>query len=201
MDYLKNWLPACPMKKTYSYSHLGYGILGECLAYVEEESYMEVIRQLILEPLKMTSTSIHVPEKSLNYYAQGFTQRCTLTPHRPSNLLDGANALRSTSGDMLKFLEANLGERTPISLILAMGLAQKSIFKVDIDFSIGLGWERYKYEGQLIIEQDGGGAGFSSYIGMLPKQKIGIVLLANKGKINIKSFGRHLLMRLVHCKD
>ena len=49
----------------------------------------------------------------------------------------------------------------------------------------------------MTIDKNGGLAGTSTYIGMLPKRHIGFVVMANRGKCNATVLGRRLLLALV----
>jgi beta-lactamase class C len=66
---------------------------------------------------------------------------------------------------------------------------------------MGLAWQRYTGDGVLMIDKNGGVPGFSSYIGMQPDKKIGIVILANKSKSDSTELGRKLLLQLIKDHD
>lgn len=196
MQFLEQWEPSHPIGSRSVYSNLGFGLLGYAISNVEKKSYADTIRLLITIPLNMKSTFIMVPHHFQDLYAHGYNRNGGLAQRYPLNAWPGGGALRSTSDDMLKFLLANMGIEGPPEMLQAMQIAQKGIFKVNNHLTLGLGWQRFTKDGLLYIDKNGGVEGFSSYIGWIPNQKIGIVLLANKGKTQITQLGRHILSSL-----
>lgn len=196
VSYLEKWKPSQQIGTNYSYSNLGFGLIGYALSAVNGKSYEEVIRDNILIPLNMSSTEIIVPSNLMSRYAQGYSPQGNLAKMFPLNAWAAGGALRSTSRDMLNFLMANLGVKGPENIIQAMQFAQQGLVKVNDRLTMGLGWQRVNDEGLLLVDKNGGVEGFSSYIGMLPSKKMGIVILANKGKTQITSLGRKILVQL-----
>lgn len=192
LAYLNQWKPDHPIGTNYLYSNLGYGILGMALANRVRTSYDLMLQHDILQPLGMTSTMTKVPAGLMKNYAQGYGPQGNPTPQL-KNILLGGGALRSTATDLLKFLEANLGVNAPQELAYAIQIAQKGYYRVNDKLIMGLGWQRFQANDFLIIDKNGGVPGFSSYIGMLPNEKIGVVILANKSKIQSTEIGRRLL--------
>lgn len=197
MPFLEKWKPSYPVGTRYAYSNLGFGILGFALENVEQKDYMEILSEFILNPLKMSSTMINVPQNLEANYAQGYTRTGVKAPQYNVTVFPGGGALRSTSSDMLKFLEANMGIEGPKELMKAMQYAQNGLYRVNDHLTMGLGWQRFTTEGGwLIIDKNGGVSGFSSYIGMVPDKKLGIVILMNKGKSQSTEIGRKILTLL-----
>lgn len=196
ISFLQHWQPNYSIGTRYEYSNLAFGLLGYALEAVEKKPYEEIIAEDILKPLGMNMTFTQVPESQLSQYAQGYNQKGYEAPRRIPGYLLGSGALRSTVKDMLKFLKANMGINTPENLLKAMHLAQQPFYKVRKHFIIGLGWQRFDFEGTLVINKNGGVTGFTSYIGWIPEKKIGIVILTNKGKARSTAVGRYLLTAL-----
>lgn len=191
-DFLIKWHPDTPIGTKYVYSNLGFGVLGYALENVEHLSYEQVIQKLILQPLHMNSTVIEISKNQ----AQGYNPlRKRVIPKKPG-ILPGGGALKSSAEDMLKFLEANLGVYGPDEIKEAMQLTQQGHFKVNSQLTLGLGWQLFEKGGMLIVDKNGGVPGFSSYIGMIPEKKMGIVVLMNKAKTNSTQIGRRLLQQL-----
>ncbi len=98
---------------------------------------------------------------------------------------------------MGKFLAANLGEDRERPLITkAMQFAQQPYFKASEQMTQGLAWQRVHVHGELVIDKNGGLDGTSTYIGMLPARRLGVVVLANRGKVEATGLGRKLLIAL-----
>lgn len=192
LEFLETWTPK---SSHYRYSNLGFGLIGYALETLTQKSYEQLLTRDIFRPLNMTSTVVNIPDNRRSLVAQGYSRNGKPVPFRESpNAWPAGGALYSSSFDMLKFLKANLGiGDTSSELLAAMQLAQKSYFKVNEKLEMGLGWQRVFLDGHLLIEKNGGVPGFSSYIGMVPAKKIGIVILTNKAKINSTRFGRLLI--------
>jgi len=195
LQFLEEWEAPYPIGTHYLYSNLGFGILGDAVARVERRPYGEAIKHLILQPLEMRSTFVIVPHLLQSFYAYGYNKNGALAERYPLNAWPGGGALRSTSDDMLKFLMANLGIEGPPEILTAMQLAQKGLYKVNANLTMGLGWQKFAKEDLIIVDKNGGVEGFSSYIGLIPDKKIGIVLLANKGKAQLTKIGREILIQ------
>lgn len=194
--FLQKWRPKYPIGTRYAYSNLGFGLLGYVLENVEKRNYEEVIKGDILIPLGMNMTFTEVPNSLLSQYAQGYDVHGRVTIRRPHGPIPGSGALRSTAKDMLKFLKANMGLAGPEELREAMELAKKPYYKVRDHFDMGLGWQRIEHKGTLMIDKNGGVAGFTSYIGWIPEKRLGIVILTNKGGARTTYIGRFILEQL-----
>lgn len=197
LTFLKAWRPNYPIGTRYLYSNLAFGLLGEAISKVEELSYEASIQKLILQPLGMSSTYVYVPSTQSKNVAQGYNKEGHVVHPFGRNLWPGGGALRSSASDMLKFLKANLNLEGSEDVKMAMQLAQKGYFKVNSHLTMGLGWQRFLHENQvLIIDKNGGLEGFSTYIGMLPEEETGIVILCNRGYTHVTKIGREILLQL-----
>lgn len=201
IQFIQNWEPNTPIGSHYLYSNLGFGLLGYALENVENRSFEEVMQHDILKPLGMHHTFTVVPSKDMHLYAQGYGPKGFRAPYRKDNFLPGGGALRSTADDMLKFLLANLNIEGPQKLRQAMQNAQQPFFKVSNKLTLGLGWQRVHVNKMLVIDKNGGLPGFSSYIGMIPEKKMGVVLLVNKSKADSTEIGREILKFMAPAID
>ena len=181
MQQLLQWQPKYPIGTHYSYSNIGFGLLGEAVANALGENYDIAIKQYILQPLDMSSTAAIVPVNQLNRYAQGYDAQGNPALHHVSTPWPGSASLRSTSSDLLQYLKANLGViKIPTQLSAAINLTQQGYFKIKPNFMQGLAWQLKIKHNLNIINKTGTNAGFNSYVVMLPQQKIAIVVLTNK---------------------
>lgn len=97
-----------PANAGFLYSNVGVGLLGQALANRAGTSYMNLLRQEVTDPLGMSETAISLSERQKRHLLAGH-----LANHQPAhawdlNALAGAGGVRSTAGDMLKYLEAQL---------------------------------------------------------------------------------------------
>jgi beta-lactamase class C len=64
----------------------------------------------------------------------------------------------------------------------ALKTIQRQRFEVSPKFGQAMAWENVHLDGVNIVDKPGGLNNASAYIGLVPKQNIGIVLLANRGE-------------------
>jgi beta-lactamase class C len=110
----------------------------------------------------------------------------------------GTGQMYSSARDMARFLAANLGE-LPVdpTLQAALQLAQRGIFPMSQRVTQALAWEVDRGP-PLIVEKNGGLNNTTAYIGMMPAEKIGTVILSNRGSNNAGALvGRRIMLRLV----
>jgi D-alanyl-D-alanine-carboxypeptidase/D-alanyl-D-alanine-endopeptidase len=163
----------------FEYSNLGMGLLGALLAQRAGQTYEQLVKTRILDPLGMTSTGIALTPDMQARLAKGHTAEGAPAANWDLPALAGAGALRSTMNDMLKFLGANLSE--PASdLERAMRMAQQSRFPVSANARIGLGWITVTTENGEFIYHDGGTGGYGAIVGIDTKRGVGVVLLGNR---------------------
>src|SRR5262249_20258260 len=108
----------------------------------------------------------------------------------------GAGQMFSSARDMARFLAANMGEPSGNGeLQRAMAQAQRGLFPMSSHNDQALAWEVNKKDG-LIVEKNGGLDNSSTYIGLIPGRKIGVVILSNRGNQAPNVIGRRILLEL-----
>ena len=158
----------------YSYSNYGAGILGYVLTQIYKQSYRDLLKEKILDPLNMTSTD--VPSRFVDL-PEELTARIA-TPHNGGKAVShwelgslvGAGAMISSAEDLVKFGTAHWDNTIPQGL--ASSLAEVAKPRME---NQGLGWG---------IDQDnlnhgGGTGGFRTDIEVNPKDRTVRVFLAN----------------------
>ncbi len=123
--YLAKHGVAKPEDATFAYSNLGVGLLGQALAVRAGRSYADQLREEITGPLGLTDTVVKLSAEQQRRFMQGYDYK-----HRPVHAWDldalaGAGAIRSTAGDMLTYLEANLHPEKYAALSGAFGLSHQ----------------------------------------------------------------------------
>jgi CubicO group peptidase (beta-lactamase class C family) len=112
--------------------------------------------------------------------------------------MEGFGSFRSTVGDLLTFISANLGQ-TETALLPAMKLTHLKHRSAENRFIpgwVGLGWQIIDNHGTLVLDHSGETWGYVSYVGFIEYARVGVVVLANflDGTVQIKGF--RLLERL-----
>ena len=78
-----------------------------------------------------------------------------------------------------------------------MEFAQRGVFPISRRVTQALAWEVNRGP-PLIVDKNGGLNNTTTYIGMMPAKKIGVVILANRGSENAAApIGQRIMLRLV----
>lgn len=168
---------AKPGNAAYLYSNLGVGLLGQVLADHAGTTYRNLLKQEVTEPLGLTDTTVSLTPDQRERFLQG--HRGPNIPQRGWDLgsLEGAGAIRSTAGDLLTYLDAQLHpERFPA---LTAAINQSHILRAEADpgVRIALAWHFDVDAG--VYFHNGATGGYTSYVFISPKQDYAAVVLMN----------------------
>jgi len=188
------------------YSNFAVGLLGFLLATQNGTDYETLLRTELCEPLGLERTVSINDEWHRDHFAPGYRATLKLGPAMLAlgssqwllpNHLAGAGAIRSTGGDMLRFLKANMG-LVPTPLETAIQLSHAEIYKENELRAMGMNWIR-DFEGDLsqtILWHNGGTGGYRSYLGFTEDRRFGVVVLSNTSR-SVDGLGVGLLKDLV----
>jgi D-alanyl-D-alanine-carboxypeptidase/D-alanyl-D-alanine-endopeptidase len=176
----------------YEYSNLGVALLGHVLALRAGKSYEQLVKERILDPLGMRSTSITLSVAQRKLLAPGHNQAGDIVSNWDLPTFAGAGALRSNVEDMLKFLAANLDTVNALSRNMRGAIvAQRPAGNAMMD--IGLGWHIRKFtNGKRIVWHNGGTGGYRTVAAFDPASRQGVVVLTNSQQ-DADDIGFHLL--------
>ena len=73
------------------------------------DGFDALMERRIFQVLGLRHTYLHVPAPEMAHYAQGYTKTDAPTRMAPGVIASEAYGIRATAGDMLRFVEANLG--------------------------------------------------------------------------------------------
>jgi serine-type D-Ala-D-Ala carboxypeptidase/endopeptidase len=172
------------------YSNLGAGLLGHILARRAGTDYESLVRNRITRPLGMPDTGITLTPSMRQRMATGHNAMLAPVANWDLSTLAGAGALRSSTNDMLTFLEAFLGyKESPLAPSMkAMLDVRRPAGKAS--FEIGLGWFVLGED----VWHDGGTGGFRSFAGYDPKSRVGVVAFSNASTLwGVSDIGMHFL--------
>ena len=177
--YLKAHGVAKPANPEYRYSNLGLGLLGQALANRAGKSYTDHLRDQITAPLALPDTTVHLSPDQVQRFLQGHNDKNLPVHAWDLDALAGAGAIRSTAGDMLTYLVANLHpERDPV-LQPALTASHHLRANAAGGSQIALAWH-YSPE-DAAYYHSGATAGFTSYAAFSPQTDTAIVVLTNTG--------------------
>jgi len=195
--FMKYWSTAKPTWASFSYSNLGFGLLGQALANRTGVSYAGLVHG-ITEPLGMHDTVVQPSPEHLGWLIQGYS-----APHTPVGAMDlgalaGAGAIRSTAADLLRYLTANLHPETVTRANgLRAAIEGQHTLRAPIapGMSIALAWV---YNGGTYWH-NGATAGYTSDALFNPAHDYAVVVLTNVGP-DLFQFadvlGEHIRQRL-----
>jgi CubicO group peptidase (beta-lactamase class C family) len=163
---------AKPANAKFLYSNLGFGLLGQALANRAHTTYPELLRREVIEPLQLKETTIALTPDEQRRFIEGHDAK-----HNPAHAWDldafaGAGAIRSTAGDMLTYLAANLHPDTA-----ALALSHELRADVSPTMRIAFAWLSNSDTGSYW--HNGGTGGYSSYALFNPKGNYALVVLFN----------------------
>jgi CubicO group peptidase (beta-lactamase class C family) len=169
--------------ETFTYSNLGYGVLGHLLSRVSGRSWGEFLRAEVFAPLGMTRTAVEVPaglaeSVAVRYGRDGLPLPDYTTDH------PGASAVFSSAHDLVRFglfhTPFQLPGQEAILSCRAIKEMQRPAGNTEADRIYGLGWFLgASRTGQASIAHAGGMDGVSTRLYLVPSEGVVIVILSN----------------------
>jgi CubicO group peptidase (beta-lactamase class C family) len=180
-----------PPNTAFSYSNLGYSLLGHTVEGVAGQDFIDYMDEAILGPLGMDSSSFtlkpDMKPRLSKEYLNGEKQEAIWSRDIP------AATLRSTVVDLSRFMmmvfgEGELGGQKILraETVAEMLSPQNRDAPLDLGARWGLGWwliplPGLEYAGDNAWHSGGEGM-WSSLLLILPEHKLGVVVLNNSGE-------------------
>ena len=182
------------------YSHAGYVLLQLVLERCYRTPIAKLIESRVLTPSGMRATSIPergadnraiMDEATLRRVVQGYSDQGTaigpVGDQQSYFDFPGTGQMFSSARDLATFVAASVdGRAIDPRLREALRMTQREAFHVDqkfgqATFGQAMAWETVHLPGVTVVDKPGGLNNASGYIGFVPAQRLGIVLLANRG--------------------
>jgi serine-type D-Ala-D-Ala carboxypeptidase/endopeptidase len=173
-----------PADAGFLYSNVGVGLLGQALANRAGLTYAKLLRKEVTDPLGMNDTSISLSESQERRFIPGH-----LSNHQPAHAWDlnafaGAGGVRSTAGDMLKYLEAQLHpeniklSNSPNARALPAAIVQSHKPRADAGpgSKIAFAW---MFNSKFAYWHNGATGGYSSIAFFNPDEDFAAIVLLN----------------------
>jgi serine-type D-Ala-D-Ala carboxypeptidase/endopeptidase len=176
----------------FEYSNLGVGLLGQALAMRAGKTYEALVKERILDPLRMDHTGITLTPWMREHLAKGHSAGGMVMPNWDLPTFAGAGALRSTMNDMLKFARANL-DTSDARLPRVMRQTHVVRRPVAKDISIGMNWITRSVNGRDVVWHNGGTGGYRTWIGFDKTSKIAAIVLSNTTGVGHDDLGFELV--------
>ena len=195
---------AMPAVPEFGYSNLGVGLLGQLLADRAGMTFEALVKKQITDPLGMRDTAIKLTPALASRFVPG--HGAGNRPQGPWDFaaLAGAGAIRSTAGDMLSFLEAQLHPdrvkgRTAAAKTLPAALAASHEVRGEVGGGMHIALNWFRIDESARYWHNGATGGFSSYATFDPGSDFAVIVLCNCS-VDDGSFaddlGRHVVQRL-----
>lgn len=214
LAYLKAWRPSYKPGTHRTYANPSIGMLGYITAKAMGRGFDSAMQDTLFPALGLKNTFTVVPKAKMADYAQGYKRTGEPARVTPAILSSEAYGVRSTAEDMIRFVDANMGlEKLDGKVRQAVLNTHTGYFSVGA-MTQDMIWEQYaqpaalktltetnsgallktvpvseitpplKPSEDVFINKTGSTNGFGAYVAFIPKQKLGIVILANKNYPN-----------------
>src|SRR5215470_2484909 len=181
---------AFPPETVWSYSNVGYSLLGRAVETAAGVPYDAYIDDALLKPLGMTGASITGRAPEGPTAAKGYRNGAEAVDMTLRDV--PAGGLNASVRDMSRFLEmvfadgsANGRRVLPPETVREMLRPQNTSVPLDLNFRVGLGWMLsglgdidFSNAG-AVAHHAGATALFRSQLIALPEHKLGVVVLSN----------------------
>jgi beta-lactamase class C len=148
-QYFNNWQPQHPAGRYRSYANPSIGLLGRAAAKSLGMPYADALQSQLLPKLGMVDTYLAVPPEQMTRYAQGYDKAGKPVRLNPALLADEAYGVKTTSKDLLHFVDAQLGGvEMDTSIKSAMAATRTGYYRVGA-MTQALVWEQYPYPAKL----------------------------------------------------
>lgn len=217
LDTLKAWRADSEQQpgRQHMYTHAGYILLQLALEGGLGAPIDRLIATRILDPLGMTTSLIpmrstdgrgELPQPLMERAVQGYSEdgQPIGSPGDQQTYYEfaGTGQMFSSARDLARFISGNMDERSlPTELATAMRATQTPRIMIAPHHAQALAWEVNTAITPSIIEKNGGLNNSSTYMAFMPSQKLGIVVLSNRGDQDVAEAGRRIFRALVHQRS
>jgi CubicO group peptidase (beta-lactamase class C family) len=188
-------------RSTWQYQNIMYLAAGMAAGAAASGTWEELVRQRILGPLGMTgaafSTTVagKVPDHATPHRKK--EEKIEVIPWRNLDNIAPAGSINAGAREMSRWVRFQLGggefegqrllsavqfaeTHTP-QMVLRMDENQRALLPETTQISYALGWNIHDYRGHLVVSHGGGIDGFRATVQLAPREKLGLVILANLG--------------------
>ena len=211
LQYLE---PAFEFREQFHYSNLNYLVAGRLAEHLSGKTWEALVSEKLLTPLNMTRTWPNLEQAGkAATLARPYTiendrlERVKAMPYEIRNIAP-AGAIASCIDDMLVWLRFQFSDEPQLQAIPAEILHRLQTpttlmpYFPDDDqrgfVGAGMGWFVEWYRGHYLVFHSGVVRGYSAWLGFLPHQKTGVVILSNRfGNPAPQILGRYALDRML----
>jgi CubicO group peptidase (beta-lactamase class C family) len=191
--------PTWSFRSQFGYQNIMYIAAGQIVAKVGNTTWDDFVRDRIFAPLGMTSstTSVRqiVGQTNLAMPHADFDGTIKSVDYRNIDNAGPAGSINSNALDMAQWLRLQLGRgsfagkrvisermveemHTPHTVIPIDTASRRANPYTHLQ-AYGLGWFLQDYRGRYVVQHGGNVDGMTALVGMMPEEKMGIVILTN----------------------
>lgn len=177
ISYFKDYELLFEPDTKYNHGRSDYILLAYIIEKISGKNFGQYLKGEIFNPLGMTNTGHYSSEKEvIQNLAKGYAPK-GLYELESAYQIDwssktGHASIYSTTSDLQKFTQAALDNKL---------LTKESWNKIFTDYgdNVGYGWFITKHLNRDRYQMNGRAPGFSSYVGIYPKEKLSVIILSN----------------------
>jgi len=174
------------------YSNAAIGVVGYVLQQTQKEPFAKYLQEKLLEPMGLRRSSFEPKEALMHDLARSvmwtYHGREFEAPTFELGIAP-AGCMYSTANDLAHFMTIFFaGGRGPNGPILKTSTLEQmwtpQFDKPDAKDSFGIGFHLTEFEGQRRVGHNGAIYGFATELSALPKDKLGVVVIASRDVAN-----------------
>lgn len=193
--------PSWSLRSRYGYQNIMFLAAGQIQPAVLGKEWDDVVRERIFVPLGMNETNTSIRKfAGIDNVASPHSKiddKLQKVAWRNIDNIGPAGSINSNVTDMAQWLRMHLGGgmyekkkvlsaaavkemQTPQTIIRTEGQNER-LYPEAHFLNYGLGWFLSDFRGRKLVEHGGAIDGMRSAVGMLPEEKLGVVILTNRG--------------------
>jgi len=196
----------------FSYSNIGYGILGLALSRAAHKPFMQMVAERIFKPLHMTSSFYIIPADyegrvAVGYHRNGFGGKPDGERAKAEYFGRGYKVpnggIYSTVGDLANFVMAQYSDSDQLAKKYR-DMMQTIQTPADPHYAYGFGlFVIHTDDGSVIADHSGSVAGYTAFMEFSPGSKLGAIVMRNcdYGVEHIPADVRKVVVELAKAVD
>lgn len=187
--------PADERGGAFRYGNIGYNVASLVIDEVAGRSWKEVLRERVLEPAGMGSTTPYVSGadrlRLAMPYAPADTGFDLIRYAKVDGNMHAAGGLVSTAADMGRWLEVNINDGVLDGRRVFPADVMREAHRMQVRHTdsldawprhgYALGWQIGTYGADTLLHHFGGFPGFDAHVSFMPARRVGVAVLANGG--------------------
>jgi CubicO group peptidase (beta-lactamase class C family) len=181
--FLARWGLRKPREAGFSYSNVGFAVLGVALSNRAEMPYPELLKTDVTGPLGLRDTVIALSPAQAARLIQGHNTAYREVPAWDMDVMTAAGGIRSDADDMLTYLDAHLHPEKfdAANPRFAAALRETHVIRGTPARGAGIGLAWMYNSASELYYHSGATAGYTSEASFNPKTNNAVIVLVNSG--------------------